>query len=246
MGERAHCETCGRSFKNHEGLESHNVALHGFVKEEKKEDFSLKIPKKAFMWAFGIVGSLVLIVWLFVSLTPSVSGSPLDPGSDPFLGNPDAKVTIVEFSDYECPVCQRFWSTTLDQLKKEYVDTGKVKFVYRDFPLTQSHPMAMASAEAAECVFQQGGNDAYFEYHDILFGNQYLLSVSNLKAWAKDIGYDIDSCLDSGDSRKEVQQDFFQGQQAGARGTPTFFINGKAISGAQSFSVFRQLIESEL
>ena len=102
------------------------------------------------------------------------------------------------------------------------------------------------SAEAAECVGELGGNDAYFEYHDVLFGNQHSLSNDNLKAWASDLGYDITECLDSGKYRRKVQQDFSQGQSNGVRGTPSFFVNGQPISGAQPFSVFQRMIESNL
>ena len=167
---------------------------------------------------------------------------------DPMLGNEDAPVTIIEFSDYECPFCGRFWSQTLPLIKSEYIDTGKVRFVYRDFPLSSIHPMAQPAAEAAECVRDEaGGSDAaYFEYHDKIFANQASLSVSSLKQWAQELGYNIDSCLSSGKFTSEVQKDLADAQSAGGRGTPFFVINGIPISGAQPFSVFQQAIESEL
>ena len=91
---------------------------------------------------------------------------------DPFIGSEDAPVTIIEFSDYQCPFCRKFWTETLPLIKSEYIDTGKVKFVYRDFPLASLHPMATPSAEAAECVRDVAGNDAaYFEYHDKIIKN---------------------------------------------------------------------------
>ena len=167
---------------------------------------------------------------------------------DPMLGNEDAPVTIIEFSDYECPFCGRFWSQTLPLIKSEYIDTGKVRFVYRDFPLDSIHPFATPAAEAAECVRDEaGGSDAaYFEYHDKIFANQQLLSTQNLKSWAQELGYNIDSCLSSGKFKAEVQKDLADAQSAGGRGTPFFVINGIPISGAQPFSVFQQAIESEL
>jgi protein-disulfide isomerase len=165
---------------------------------------------------------------------------------DPFLGDANAPVTIIEFSDYQCPFCGRFWSQTLPSIKSQYIDTGKVKLVFRDFPLDSIHPFATPAAIAAECVREQGGDEAYFEYHDILFTNQAALSQAGLISWAKQEGYNIESCLNSGKFRSEVQNDFRDGGAAGVSGTPAFFVNGKLISGAQPFSVFQQAIEAEL
>lgn len=177
---------------------------------------------------------------------PSVVQASVD--DDPVLGDPNAPVTMIEFSDYQCPFCGRFWSQTLPQLKKDYIDTGKVKFVYRDFPLTSIHQWAQQAAEAAECVRKvAGGSDeAYFKMHDKIFANQHSLNTDNLKAWAKELGYDISSCLDNGEMRSEVQKDLADAQAAGGRGTPYFVINGKPVSGAQPYAVFKQVIDAEL
>lgn len=170
---------------------------------------------------------------------------------DPMLGNEDAPVTIIEFSDYECPFCGRFWSQTLPLIKSEYIDTGKVRFVYRDFPLSSIHPMAQPAAEAAECVRDEAGgsDEVYFEYHDKIFANQASLSVSSLKQWAQELGYNIDSCLSSGKFTSEVQKDLADAQSAGGRGTPFFVIigsdgEGTPLSGAQPFSAFKQILDS--
>ncbi len=167
---------------------------------------------------------------------------------DAVLGNPDAPVTIIEFSDYQCPFCGSFWSQTLPLIKQQYIDTGKVKLVFRDFPLTSIHPLAQPASEAAECVRDAAGgsDEAYFEYHDKIFGNQASLSVTSLKSWAKDLGYNIDNCLDSGKFRSEVQADLRDATASGGRGTPYFVINGNPLSGAQPFDAFQQIIESEL
>lgn len=176
---------------------------------------------------------------------PSVVKASVD--DDAFLGDKNAPVTIIEFSDYQCPFCGRFWSQTLPSLKEQYIDTGKVRFVYRDFPLSSIHPMAQPAAEAAECVRDAAGSDkAYFEMHDKIFANQQSLSIDNLESWAQDLGYDISTCLSSGEFRSEVLKDTADAQSAGGRGTPYFVINGNAISGAQPFSVFQQIIEAEL
>jgi protein-disulfide isomerase len=172
---------------------------------------------------------------------------------DAFIGDPNAPVTIIEFSDYECPYCGRHYTETLPLLKSEYIDTGKVKLVFRDFPLTNIHPMAQPAAEAAECLRDAAGNDeAYFEYHDLIFTNQQLLSTSNLKAWAQQLGYNIDSCLDSGKFRSEVLKDAADAQSAGFGGTPGFLImksgasEGIPLKGAYPFASFQQIIEAEL
>jgi len=182
---------------------------------------------------------------------------------DPFIGSEDAPVTIIEFSDYQCPFCRKFWTETLPSLKSEYIDTGKVKFVYRDFPLASLHPMATPSAEAAECVrdVAGGSDEAYFAYHDKIFEEQNILdsgsprgpvrstvtyTTTDLKTWAQEIGYDIDSCFDSGKFKSEVQKDLADAQSAGGQGTPYFLVNGNPLSGAYPFSTFQQIIEAEL
>ncbi len=169
--------------------------------------------------------------------------------NDPKLGDSNAPVTIVEFADFECPFCKRYFDNAYPQIKENYVDTGKVRYVYKDFPLTRIHPMAKKAAIAAQCVYQIDGNDAFWEYHDMIFNNQNQLSDSSLKQWASDVGLntnEFNSCFDNRDTKSEVEEDLSQGQSAGASGTPTFFINGKKIVGAQPYSKFKQAIESEL
>lgn len=164
---------------------------------------------------------------------------------DPFLGDKNAKVVIVSFEDYQCPFCKRAFDQTFPLLKKEYIDTGKVKYVYRDFPLS-FHPFAQKAAEAAECSQDQG---KYWEMHDIIFNNQDAIEVSNLKQYASQLGLntnEFNNCLDSGKYEEEVQKDFNEGQKYGVSGTPTFFINGKRLVGAQPYSAFKSIIDQEL
>tara|TARA_Y100000310_G_scaffold332141_1_gene407152 strand:+ start:1120 stop:2127 length:1008 start_codon:yes stop_codon:yes gene_type:complete len=166
---------------------------------------------------------------------------------DAVKGDSNAKVTIIEFSDYECPFCGRHFTQTLPQIISEYVDTGKVRIVYRDFPLG-FHQNAQKAAEATECVGEEGDNK-YWEYHDILFNNQNALDVASLKKYAGEVGVDIEkfnNCLDSGQMTSEVQKDMADGQAAGVSGTPGFLINGRLVSGAQPFSAFKQIIDEEL
>jgi protein-disulfide isomerase len=165
--------------------------------------------------------------------------------SDAVKGDPNAPVTIVEFSDYECPFCARFYSQTLAQLDTEYIQTGKVKLIYRDFPLS-FHREAQKAAEAAECA---GAQDQYYDMHDKLFESGVVGGVATFKRYAGELGLnqaDFDSCLDSGEMASEVRKDFSEGSQFGVQGTPAFFINGKLLSGAQPIEAFRQVIDAEL
>lgn len=166
----------------------------------------------------------------------------------PVKGDPDAPVTIVEWSDFECPFCGRHYTQTLPRIESEYIETGKVKYAFRDFPLS-FHPNAQKAAEAGKCAYAQG-NEYFWAIHDKMFENQKALSVENLKAYASEIdGLDtaeFNECLDSGEMASAVQQDFAAGRTAGVKGTPGFFVNGKLISGAQPYTVFQQAIEAEL
>ena len=176
------------------------------------------------------------------------------PANDPFAeiadddavkGSLSAPITIVEFSDFECSFCETFFSQTLSDLETKYIDTGKVRFIYRDFPL-EFHTNAQKAAEAAECAGEQG---KYYEMHDKIFENQNAIGVNNLKTYAKQIGLDegeFDVCLDSGAMAQEVAKDFSDGQKLGVSGTPTFFVNGTKLVGAQPLSAFEQIIEAEL
>ncbi len=166
-------------------------------------------------------------------------------GGNSVLGDPNAPVTIIEFSDYECPYCGRFSQNTMPQLISEYIDTGKAKLIFRDFPLG-FHKNAQKASEAAECAGDQG---KYYEMHDKIFENQQSITVNDLKNYAEEIGLDVNefnNCLDTDKHRDEVLQDFRDGQKAGVSGTPSFFINGKMLVGAQPFSAFKQIIDGEL
>ncbi len=165
---------------------------------------------------------------------------------DPVLGDKNAPLTIVEFSDFQCPFCARFRQQTFDQIKKQYIDTGKVKFAFRDFPLTSIHPMAQKSAEAAECADEQG---KFWEYHDVIFERQSSLSLSSLKQWAGELNLDtnkFNQCLDSGKYEDEVNKDLRDATSSGGQGTPYFIVGNQPLSGAQPFSAFQAAIESQL
>jgi protein-disulfide isomerase len=164
---------------------------------------------------------------------------------DAVKGDADAPVTIIEWSDYECPFCVRFIEQTYGQIVEQYINKGKVNLIFRDYPLG-FHANAQKAAEAAECAGEQG---EYYAMHDKLFADGVKGGVASFKEFAKDLGLDTDDfneCLDSDAMAEEVKKDMADGQAAGIRGTPGFIINGKLISGAQPFDVFKQAIEAAL
>ncbi|MFC2030041.1 DsbA family protein [Chloroflexota bacterium] len=163
------------------------------------------------------------------------------------LGAPDAPVTIVEFSDYQCPFCARHFQQTWPRLKADFVDTGRVRYVFKDFPITSIHPQAPKAHEAARCAGEQG---AYWEMHDRIFDGQSEWAgernhVELLKGYALELRLDtaaFDSCLDNGRWTEDVESDLDEGVALGVRGTPTFFIDGYPLVGAQPYEVFQQAI----
>jgi len=172
---------------------------------------------------------------------------------DPVLGNANAKVTIIEFGDYQCPSCRLFWREIEPRLKKEYVDTGKVKLVFRDFPIKEIHPDATAAAMAAQCAADQG---KYWEYHDRIFREQdkgtddvVRFKAADLKKWGAAIRLDaaaFNACVDSARYQDEVAKDYADGIAVGIQGTPTFFINGRKVVGDRPFEYFKKIIDEEL
>jgi len=177
---------------------------------------------------------------------------------DPVKGNPDAPVTIVEYSDFQCPFCSRFFQQTLPQLEENYIDTGKVKFVYKDLPLDNLHPNARPVHIASECADEQG---KFWEYHDVLFEKQSewqrLPSTdlsSTLTTYASDLGLQsasFETCLQSQDIADEVNKDTIEAASYGATGTPTFFIGTEKdgfikLVGAQPYAAFQGAIDNLL
>lgn len=175
---------------------------------------------------------------------PKVVGNLAD--DDPVLGDPNARVTLVEFGDFQCPFCGRFFQTTEVQIIEKYVKTGKARFVYRDFPLSAIHNEAQKSAEAAECANEQS---KFWPYHNILYQRQSDLGQQNYKKWAGELGLNskqFNECLDSGKYVQEVEKDLRDGQAAGVNGTPSTFVNGRIVQGAVPFAQFEAIIEEEL
>ena len=169
----------------------------------------------------------------------------INSGNDPVLGNKDAPITIVSFEDYQCPFCGRAFQQTFPSIKKDYIDTGKVKYVFRDYPLP-FHPNAEPAAEAANCANEQ---EKFWEYHDGLYKNQENLGTEFYMKLAGDLKLDtakFKQCIDSQKYKQKIQDDFNYGSQVGVSGTPTFFINGIMLVGAQPYQAFQQVIEAEL
>ena len=177
---------------------------------------------------------------------------------DPMKGDPSAPITIIEFSDFQCPFCARFHDNTLPQLEQNYISTGKVNFVYRDFPIQNIHPNAVPAALVSECADDQ---NKFWKMHDKIFETQNVWqdlepnqAVGMFRQFALDVGLDMekfDACVSSGEHLQEINNDLNDGRTYGVTGTPGFFVgNDKLgftkITGAQPFSSFQGIIEKQL
>lgn len=246
--------------------------------EDKKEEYSFKL-NKARLWQ-GISAILVIafiFLWFgYFNNTPqpqqpqaqghSQNPSPqqrvnIDIGDSPFLGPKNAKVTVVEFSDFECPYCGAAMGTHEELIKRfksqnpnweaagpkleELAKQGKIRLVFKQFPFG-IHSQAQPAAEASECANEQG---KFWDYHDALFANQERLGASLYTQLAENFDLDMDkfkNCIESTKYKQKVQDDLDYGQEIGVSGTPTFFINGVKLVGAQPFSALKQIIDKEL
>jgi len=178
--------------------------------------------------------------------------------NDPIIGNMDAEITIIEFSDFQCPFCARFHVQTLPTIMDEYINKGTVKLVFRDFPIQSIHPNALPASVAAECANEQ---KKFKEMHDVLFEKQNKWSNQNIETvmntfsqYASDLGLEekaFDSCLKNGKYIEEIQKDLDDGRTYGISGTPGFFIGNDQIGfielkGAQPFENFKKVIDNQL
>jgi protein-disulfide isomerase len=181
----------------------------------------------------------------------------LDLDTAPFKGNKDAKIILVEFSDYQCPFCSRHFRETLPEIEKEYLTTGKLKYIFWDFPLQSIHRDALKAHEAAYCAGEQG---KYWEMHDRLFVNQDALAVPDLAKHAIAVDLDLarfQSCLNSEKHAARIRVAIADAQKIGVTATPTFFVVDRSsagqspkilriIRGAQSYAQFRDALEKAL
>ncbi len=180
-------------------------------------------------------------------------------GHLPVLGDKNAKVTVIEFSDFQCPFCERYFNDAEKGIIKDYVNTGNVKFSYRHFPLTSIHPNAYKASSASECANEQG---KFWEYHDLLFQNQTTWSnldstgaVAKFKEYAGTLGLNtgsFSSCLNSDKYKADIDKDISDGTAAGVNGTPATFVDGSMVQvngnsvGAAPYSMFKTIIDQEL
>ncbi|MFQ5915733.1 MAG: DsbA family protein [Nitrospinota bacterium] len=181
----------------------------------------------------------------------------IDIADEPFKGSKNAKLTLIEFSDYECPFSARHFRQTMPELEKNYIQTGKVKYVLRDFPIVRIHRRAFKAHEAANCAEEQG---KYWEVHDRTFANRKAMTPKDLVNYAQASGLamtEFQQCFESGKYAAEIQKDIQDGRKAGVRGTPSFFLGFtdpsdskmkavRMIRGALPYSSFKQVIDSLL
>ena len=193
---------------------------------------------------------------------PKIKDVSLD--DDSVLGKKEAPVTIVEFSDFDCPWCKTFYDEIYPELKKEYIETGKVKLIYRDLPIKQLHPMAFEKSLAANCAKEQGGDEMYYKFHDQLFGRSpqpgqgQALDRAAVDKIAGDLGLNtgqFKTCMDTEKYKDEVQKDINNAVELEAYGTPTFFIGkstdtgtfkGQMVEGAIPFAQMKIIIDTYL
>jgi protein-disulfide isomerase len=188
---------------------------------------------------------------------PSPDSIVLGIDDDPVKGDQKTRLVLVEFSDYQCPFCARFARETLPEIERDYIKTGKLKHVFRDFPIASAHKDAFKAALAAGCALDQG---KFWEMHDRLFENQAAFTVHNLTLSAEAIGLNkqkFQQCLNNNEYETEVQSDFADGLKAGVNQTPIFFLGLtepnspkvkvlKVISGAKPYAVFKAAIDTAL
>lgn len=176
--------------------------------------------------------------------TQSLKRITVEEGGNPSIGPEDAPITIIEFSDYQCPFCKQWHDQVFQRLLSEY--PTQVRIVYRDFPLTSIHPQSVPAASAADCANEQ---DAYWPYHEKLFSYEYELGRDTYLKYAQELNLDMTAfttCLDSNRYQDKVMDNLDYGSSLGVSSTPAFYINGIYVLGAQPYSTFKALIDKEL
>jgi len=260
------CDYCDEEFKDEKNLKIHLLEEHEDEisshekdeakkakrqEEDRKKQVNRKRKRRLYqgIGAIGIILLAALVVPQVVDNTNSRSTQSIDVSGDPVLGESDAAVTVVEYGDFQCPACKRFQSNVFPRLKQEYIDTGEVKFVWKDFPLTQYHDWAEPAAESMECIYRED-EEAFWEAKNSLFAQQSGTTTENLEdrvvGYAEEEGLNgsqIRSCIESG-TLEEVRNDKEQGAQDGVRGTPTVFVDGEEVD--SSYRSISDAIERKL
>lgn len=246
------CAKCERIFVSEEALNQHSNAKHGIAAVPRQTEY--KKPSKMKYSLIGIPLIALIGYFAFSGLAPaSTTGfASLSVAGEPFKGDENAPVVIEAFEDPQCPFCQRFTTTILPEIERNYINTGKVKFVFRQFPIPNAHPWAIPASVALECAFLQD-EDSFWDLHDFYYQRQFSLTSHNLRQETLSVLHDKDidieqfsQCFDNQQTLDEVNQDYADGVSKGVGGTPTFFVNGQKIVGAQPYPVWVKLIESEL
>lgn len=229
----------------------------------EKKEIVIKKSRLMIIVSVVIIVGLVIAAYFLFNNPPHAAQYIAD--YSPILGSAEATVNVIEFSDYECPFCQAAegvnqdvitslkqsdpsWEAPIPNIIDQYVNTGKVKLVFRNFPV---HPTSAAVALAAACAQEQ---EEFWEYHQTLFENYNAISDTDLRTYAAELGLNLtqfNQCLDSQKYQSEINNDLADGRALGVSGTPTFFIGNnetgyEKIVGAQSFSVFKQIIDSKI
>ena len=229
------------------------------INPRDEETIQLRLKRHHLTLVFGLLAGIILgyLIWGYEKpqssapasdLASQIEGLPRHEvpieADDPVLGAEDAPITIIEFADFQCPYCQQHALETYPRLVADYGD--QIRFVYKDFPITSIHPNAYPAALAAQCALEQ---NAFWEYHDLLFGGGLGLGRDSYLAYAGDLRLDVaefTACFDEERYAEAVQADYNFGVELGISSTPTFIINGIALVGAQPYSVFAQIIDYEL
>ena len=208
----------------------------------------MKKENRLWFWSISII-ILILLTWLMISLaSPNTEGSTVLTDTEWSKGNPDAAVTLIEYSDFQCPACAKYYQM-INKIAEEMGE--EIQVIYRHFPLSRSHPQAELAARAAEAAGQQG---AFWEMHNKLFANQNAWSnQSNAEdmfvGYAQELGLDIEKFKTDMNSKAiedAVKDDQRSGNQALVEGTPTFFLNGEKINNPRSYDKLRQALRNKL
>ena len=223
--------------------------------DEKSTDKNFYLPAAILIAAFVIGGSLVYSANMQKGGTGNTVNPPVIDGSrveftiteqDHIRGNPDAEVTLVEFSDLQCPFCRSF-HPTVQQALEESGDT--IRWVYKHFPLDNIHPEARPAAEAAECVWKQKGDEGFWAFADKVFEEQDRIGSTLYREVAESLGMDIakyDTCVSQRTYEDKVEQDYQQGLRAGVTGTPGSYVNGIPVKGAVPYATLKAAIDQAL